>query len=52
MLSDHANLAYFMTTKGLTRRQARWAEKLAVFDFIILHCSGKSNPADASSRRL
>jgi hypothetical protein len=51
VLSDHANLAYFMTTKELTRRQARWAEKLAAFDFIILHRLGKSNPADAPSRR-
>jgi hypothetical protein len=26
VLSNHANLRYFMTTKELTRRQARWAD--------------------------
>ncbi len=51
VLSDHANLRYFMTTKALTRRQARWAEMLAVYDFVIEHRPGKSNPADAPSRR-
>ena len=33
--SDHANLCYFMTTTELNRRQARWVEKLAAFDFTI-----------------
>jgi RNase H-like domain found in reverse transcriptase/Reverse transcriptase (RNA-dependent DNA polymerase)/Retroviral aspartyl protease len=49
--SDHANLRYFMTTKELNRRQARWAEKLAAFDFVIEHRPGSKNPADAPSRR-
>jgi molybdopterin synthase catalytic subunit len=49
MLSNHANLAYFMTTKELTKHQVRWVEKLAAFDFIILHRLGKLNPADVSS---
>ena len=51
VLSDHANLRYFMTTKELTRRQARWAERLAAFDFVIEHRPGTLNPADAPSRR-
>jgi hypothetical protein len=51
VLTDHNNLQYFMTTKELNSRQARWAEKLARFDFVIQHRSGKSNPADAPSRR-
>jgi len=51
VLTDHNNLQYFMTTKELNGRQARWAEKLARFDFVIQHRSGKSNPADAPSRR-
>ena len=51
MLSDYANLRYFMTTKELTRRQARWAELLSAFDFIIEHRPGIKNPADAPSRR-
>jgi transposase InsO family protein len=51
VLTDHNNLQYFMTTKELNSRQARWAEKLARFDFVIQHRPGKSNPADAPSRR-
>ena len=51
VLSDHANLRYFMTTKELNRRQARWAEQLSAFDFNIEHRPGAGNPADAPSRR-
>jgi len=51
VLTDHNNLRYFMTTKELNGRQARWAEKLARFDFQIIHRPGKSNPADPPSRR-
>ena len=29
---DHNNLQYFTTTKQLSRRQARWSERLASFD--------------------
>src|SRR5438552_4100826 len=50
-MTDHNNLRYFMTTKELTRRQARWAEKLSAFDFEIVHRAGKANPADGHSRR-
>jgi len=50
--SDHKNLQYFMTTKKLNGRQARWAEVLAEYDFTIQHCKGKDNSwADALSRR-
>ena len=48
---DHKNLEYFMTSKVLSRRQARWAETLSQFDFIIEHLDGKKNPADGPSRR-
>lgn len=40
-----------MTAKELNGRQARWAERLSAFDFIIEHCPGVKNPADAPSRR-
>ena len=40
-----------MTTKTLSRHQARWAEMLASYDFIIKHRPGKKNPADGPSRR-
>lgn len=41
-----------MDTKILTRRQARWAEFIAHYDFQIIYKEGKSNgKADALSRR-
>src|SRR5258708_38985146 len=52
VLSDHKNLEYFLTTKTLSCRQARWAEFLASFDFIIHYSPGKdSAKPDALSRR-
>jgi len=51
VLSDHANLQYFMTTKVLSRRQVRWAEWLATFNFRLMYRQGKVNPADGPSRR-
>lgn len=51
VLTDHNNLRSFMSTKELTRRQMRWAERLAAFDFVIEHRPGSKNPADAPSRR-
>jgi RNase H-like domain found in reverse transcriptase len=51
VVSDHHNLITFMTMKNLNRRQARWAIKLSVFDFVIFHRRGKENPADGPSRR-
>ncbi|HEX4372953.1 MAG TPA: ribonuclease H family protein [Puia sp.] len=50
--SDHKNLTYFTTTKQLTRRHARWAQKLSRFNFEIKHIKGTENViADALSRR-
>ena len=50
--TDHRALEYFMTTKKLTSRQARWAEALAEYHFIIQYRSGKQNTkADALTRR-
>lgn len=37
ILSDHKNLEYFMTTKTLSRRQARWSEYLSRFNFKIVY---------------
>jgi hypothetical protein len=34
---NHRNLKYFIIIKELSRRQARWAEKLAEFNFKILY---------------
>ncbi len=41
MYINHKNLEYFMTTKELNRRQARWAEFLFEFDFTIMYRSEK-----------
>jgi hypothetical protein len=50
--SDHQNLRTFTTTKTLNARQARWAEELSSYDFVIEHIKGKENVvADALSRR-
>jgi RNase H-like domain found in reverse transcriptase len=50
--SDYRALEYFMTTKKLSARQARWAEYLSRFHFKLAYHAGKSNErADALSRR-
>ena len=49
--SDHKNLKAFMTTKLLNRRQARWAEVLSGYDFVLNHISSSKNPADGPSQR-
>lgn len=52
VLTDHKSLEYFMTTKKLNRRQARWAEFLADFNFIVTYQAGKVHAkADALTRR-
>ena len=50
--TDHKALEYFMTTKQLNQRQARWAKALAKFYFTIAYRSGKQNKkADTLTRR-
>lgn len=52
IFSDHQALQYFMTTKRLNARQARWAEFLSRFHFLIKYRAGKMNVcADALTRR-
>jgi hypothetical protein len=51
VLTDHNNLKGFMEMKQLNGTQARWAMGLAAYDFVIKYRPGKSNPADAPSRR-
>jgi hypothetical protein len=51
--TDHKNLEYFATTKVLNRRQARWAQELAGYDFKIVYRPGTQNgKPDALSRWL
>jgi hypothetical protein len=50
--TDHKNLEYFCTTKVLNRRQARWAQELANYEFKIVYRPGSKNgKPDALSRR-
>lgn len=52
VLTDHRSLEYFLTTKQLNRRQARWAEFMADFHFRISYRPGaKAAKPDALSRR-
>lgn len=48
---DHKNLEYFMDSRVLNRRQARWSMFLTEFNFRLSHFPGTQNPADAPSRR-
>jgi hypothetical protein len=50
--SDHHNLLWFTETKVYNRRQARWAEKLSRYDFVINFRPGaQGGKPDALSRR-
>ena len=52
VLSDHKNLEYFMSTKLLSHRQARWSEFLSRFNFKIVYRPGKAGAKpDALTRR-
>ena len=53
VISDHQNLELFQTTNVLNRRQARWAQRLAGYDFKIYFCPGQQNgKANYLSRHL
>ncbi len=53
VLIDHKSLKYFMTIKKLNKRQTRWIEFLAEFDFKIAYQSEKKNDkANLLTRRL
>ncbi len=53
VLIDHKSLKYFMITKKLNRRQVRWTQFLAEFDFKIAYQSEKKNDkADSLIRRF
>ena len=41
VVTDHKNLEYFLTTKILSWRQARWSEFLSGFNMVIRFCLGR-----------
>jgi hypothetical protein len=43
---DHKALKYFMTTKALFGRQARWAETLSRFNFMLTYKPSSQNWAN------
>ena len=51
VISDHQNLEYFMTSRILNRRQARWSLFLSEFNFRLVWGPGIKNIADSPSRR-
>ena len=51
VLTDYNNLYRFMNVKSLNERQTKWAVKLAIYDFVILHHPGKSNSVNALLRQ-
>jgi hypothetical protein len=52
IITNHRALEYFMTTKKLNARQARWADFLSRFHFTIKYRPGKENTlADALTRK-
>ena len=52
IITDHKNLEYFATTKQLNRRQIRWQEFLADYNYRIRYRPGsKGGKPDALTRR-
>jgi hypothetical protein len=46
VLTNYKALEYFMSTKALSTRQARWAKILSRYNFKILYCPRSANIAD------
>ena len=51
VISDHKNLEYFMSSKWLSRHQARWSKFLSRFNFKISYQPGAQCKADALTRK-
>jgi len=47
---DYKALEYFITTKALTAQQARWADVLSQYNFLIMYRPGAMNCADVLTR--
>ena len=51
LYTDNMDVIYLRTKPCITKREARWVEFLADYDFTTHHRSGDSNVADPLSRR-
>jgi hypothetical protein len=52
VITDHHSLTFLQTQPKLSKRQVRWTEELANFDYEIIYSPGKTNVvADSLSRR-
>jgi len=52
IITNHKNLEYFMSTKQLSRHQARWSEFLSRFNYHIAYCLNKiDDKLNALTRR-
>ena len=49
--TDNMGVLYLRTKPQLSKREARWIEFLADYDFTVQHRDGRSNMADPLSRR-
>lgn len=50
LVTDHNPLTFISVQPTLSRRQARWAEFLYRFHFVVKYRHGSTNPADSLSR--
>ena len=50
LMTDNMGVVYLRTKPTLTKREARWVEFLADYDFMVFHKPGKKNIADPHCR--
>ena len=51
IFTDNQAVVYLRSKPHLNKREARWAEFLAEFNFSIQHIPGRENTADSLSRQ-